>query len=143
LTAGVTYQFKIESRNSYGYSPYSNSITLLCAYVPDPPASVSTQNSADKVIITWSSPVTNGSPITAFKIFIRQTDQTTYIQELIECDVISSIVISSRTCSVSLTTLKAAPYSLVKGDSVYAKIISVNAYGDSATYSVAGFGAVI
>jgi len=52
-------------------------------------------------------------------------------------------VISSRTCSVSLTTLKAAPYSLVKGDSVYAKIISVNAYGDSATYSVAGFGAVI
>ena len=74
LTAGLTYGFKIESRNSYGYSPYSSSITLLCAYVPDPPTTVSTTNSADKVTISWSSPENNGSPITAFKIFIRQTD---------------------------------------------------------------------
>jgi hypothetical protein len=50
---------------------------------------------------------------------------------------------SSRTCSVSLTTLRASPYSLVKGDDVYVKIISVNLYGDSATYSDAGYGAVI
>jgi hypothetical protein len=52
-------------------------------------------------------------------------------------------VISSGSCSVSLSTLKAAPYYLVKGDSVYVKIISVNVYGDSATYSDAGYGAVI
>ncbi len=78
LTAGVTYEFKIESRNSYGYSTYSSSISLLCAYVPDPPATVSSSNLADKVIITWSSPITNGSPITAYKIYIRQTDQSTY-----------------------------------------------------------------
>jgi len=71
LTAGVTYSFKIESRNSYGYSTYSSSITLLCAYVPDPPITVSTANSADKITITWSSPTTNGSPITAYKIYIR------------------------------------------------------------------------
>ena len=44
LTAGVTYQFKIESRNSYGYSTYSGSISLLCAYIPDPPTTVSTSN---------------------------------------------------------------------------------------------------
>jgi hypothetical protein len=44
LTAGVTYQFKIESRNSYGYSTYSGSISLLCAFVPDPPTTVSTSN---------------------------------------------------------------------------------------------------
>jgi len=44
LTAEVTYQFKIESRNSYGYSTYSSSISLLCAYVPDPPTTVSTSN---------------------------------------------------------------------------------------------------
>jgi hypothetical protein len=78
LTAGVTYDFKIESRNSYGYSTYSSSISLLCAYVPDPPTTVATANSANQVTITWSSPVTNGSPITAFKIFIRQKDGTTY-----------------------------------------------------------------
>ena len=44
LYAGITYQFKIESRNSYGYSAYSESISLLCAYKPDPPTSVSTVN---------------------------------------------------------------------------------------------------
>jgi hypothetical protein len=44
LTAGVNYQFKIESRNSYGYSTFSSIISLLCAYVPDPPTTVSTLN---------------------------------------------------------------------------------------------------
>ncbi len=38
--------------------------------------------------------------------------------------------------------MKASPYSLVKGDSIYVKIVSVNAYGDS-VYSIAGNGAVI
>jgi hypothetical protein len=44
LTAGIIYQFKIESRNSYGYSAYSDSITLLCAFKPDAPATVTTVN---------------------------------------------------------------------------------------------------
>jgi len=47
LTSGITYQFKVESRNSYGYSAYSDSIALLCAYKPDAPTSVTTTNSAD------------------------------------------------------------------------------------------------
>ena len=51
LTAGITYQFKIESRNSYGYSAYSASITLLCAFKPDAPASVTTANFGDQVTI--------------------------------------------------------------------------------------------
>jgi hypothetical protein len=70
LTAGITYQFKIESRNSYGYSTFSESITLLCAFKPDAPVSVTTANSADQVTISWSTPVENGSPITAYKIYI-------------------------------------------------------------------------
>jgi len=72
LTSGITYQFKIESRNSYGYSDFSESITLLCAFKPDPPASVTTVNVADQVTIEWSAPVENGSPIIAYKIFIQQ-----------------------------------------------------------------------
>ncbi len=70
LTSGITYQFKVESRNSYGYSAYSDSITLLCAYKPDPPASVTTTNSDNQVTVQWSAPVVNGSPIIAYKIFI-------------------------------------------------------------------------
>jgi hypothetical protein len=65
----------------------------------------------------------------------------TYTQSS-ECDGTQLTVMSSRTCSVFLTTLRASPYSLVKDDGVYVKIISVNLYGDS-IYSDAGSGALI
>jgi hypothetical protein len=52
-------------------------------------------------------------------------------------------VIANRVCNISLNTLKSSPYSLVKGDSVFAKIISTNVYGDSDVYSDAGNGALI
>ena len=78
LTAGLTYQFKVQSRNSYGLSGYSEKIRLLCAYKPDAPVLVTSINSGDQVTISWSAPVENGSPITAYKIFIRQSDSLTY-----------------------------------------------------------------
>ena len=43
---------------------------------------------------------------------------------------------------MNLSTLKAVPFSLVKDDSVYVKVIAVNSYGDS-EFSSAGNGAVI
>jgi WD40 repeat protein len=85
LTAGVIYQFKVESRNSYGYSAHSSSISLLCAYKPDPPLTLMTANSDNQVSITWTTPVTNGSPITSFKIYIRNIDLS-FIQETSSCD---------------------------------------------------------
>jgi hypothetical protein len=71
LTAGVTYQFNVEARNSYGYSVISDNIKLLCAFIPEPPASVTTSNLNDQIVVAWVEPVTNGSPITAYKVFIQ------------------------------------------------------------------------
>jgi len=51
-------------------------------------------------------------------------------------------LIASRSCSIALSTLKAQPYLLVKGDSVFAQITSVNVYGDSVQV-VTGSGAII
>jgi len=34
LTAGKTYKYKVEARNSYGYSAYSSVIAILCAARP-------------------------------------------------------------------------------------------------------------
>jgi hypothetical protein len=79
LTSGVTYQFTIESKNSHGYSDQSSSITLLCAFKPEPPASVSTSISLSKTIISWSEPISNGSPITGYKIYIIQHGTGLYI----------------------------------------------------------------
>jgi hypothetical protein len=44
LTAGTIYEFKIEAKNSYGFSTYSSIITLLCAFIPEPPLTVTTIN---------------------------------------------------------------------------------------------------
>lgn len=45
-------------------------IQLLCAFIPDPPLTVTTENENDLVKISWAYPVANGSPITAYKIFL-------------------------------------------------------------------------
>jgi hypothetical protein len=66
LTFGTTYEFKVESRNSYGYSDFSDVLTLLCAFIPDPPTTVTSINANDLVTLSWNEPIANGSPITAY-----------------------------------------------------------------------------
>jgi len=82
LTAGKTYEFKVEARNSNGYSPSSGVLTLLCASAPDSPTTITTANVNDKVTVSWNQPETNGSPITAYKIFIRSKDLTFYQESI-------------------------------------------------------------
>ena len=60
LTAGVTYEFKVEARTSYGYSQFSETVSLLCAFKPDPPLTVTSENIDANVRLSWSEPVTNG-----------------------------------------------------------------------------------
>jgi len=47
LTSGITYQFKVEARNSYGFSVYSDILTLLCAFRPEAPEAPTTSVSGD------------------------------------------------------------------------------------------------
>jgi hypothetical protein len=70
LTPGTTYQFKVESRNEYGYSDFSETLTLLAAYIPRMPQDVESANSAEKIIIQWNLLSDYGSPITEYKIFV-------------------------------------------------------------------------
>jgi hypothetical protein len=142
LTAGTIYEFKIESRNSYGYSTYSDVIILLCAFIAEPPVTVTTANVNELVTISWSEPVSNGSPITSYRIYVQEHGSTTFTEETFECVGTDSTVITDRTCSITLVTLKASPYLLVKDDSVVATIVSVNVYGES-EQSSEGSGAVI
>ena len=54
----------------------------------------------------------------------------------------SSTIISSRTCTIPVSTLRAGPYNLIDSDSVYARVIAFNSLGDSVT-SAEGNGATI
>lgn len=71
LTTGVTYKFKVQARNSYGLSDYSNTASILCATVPSIPAGPTSTVVADKVVFHWSAPAANGTPIIAYRVYFR------------------------------------------------------------------------
>lgn len=54
-----------------GFSAISNIVTILCAFVPFTPPTPTTEVVADQVIIRWSKPNENGSPLLGYKIFFR------------------------------------------------------------------------
>lgn len=60
LTAGVTYDFAVQSRNNYDYSADSEILTLLCAWKPEAPNPPNTYNVNDFTYINWDEPITNG-----------------------------------------------------------------------------------
>ena len=139
LTQGQTYQFKVEARNIYGYSVYSDIVSIVTAQPPAQPTAPSTTWNPDDVVISWTSPDSGGSTITGYKVSIRQSDTTTYTVDATNCDMSSSVL---TTCTVPVATLRASPYSLEWGASIYANVIATNSYGDSSE-SDEGNGAII
>lgn len=86
LLQGNVYSFKVQVRNDYGYSDFSNIVSILAAQEPDIPDPPSTVFNFDHVTVSWFAPDNAGSPITAYSIFIRQNDMITYSLELSNCD---------------------------------------------------------
>ena len=70
LDAGTIYKFRVRARNAYGYGEYSDEFEVLCAYIPEPPFDANTLVELNQVKFEWSEGVTNGSPITGYRIFI-------------------------------------------------------------------------
>jgi hypothetical protein len=131
LTFGVVYEFKVRSRNSYGYSEFSVSLSLLCAFKPEPPLTITTTNANELVTVAWDEPVNNGYAVHAYKFFFLQKDGVTFTEESTDCDGTNPQTVASRQCQIALATLVTAPYSLVQGDSIWVKIVAINVYGES------------
>lgn len=66
----MTYTFRVEARNGEGYSPYSLSTSILAAQVPETPDMPHTEVVNENVIISWTAPPSNGSPINGYTITI-------------------------------------------------------------------------
>jgi len=103
---------------------------------------VSTLYLNETVTFTWTLPSDGGSPIAAYRIYIRESDEVTFTQDMADCNGVDSTIIAQRTCTVQTSTLLAEPYSLKWGDSVYAEVVAHNAYGISDTSEI-GNGALI
>ena len=71
LTFGLYYKFKIESRNAFGYSEYSDTVTILCAMEPEQVVVPTSTVFENEVIFDWSAPVANGKPITHYTVYFR------------------------------------------------------------------------
>jgi cellulose 1,4-beta-cellobiosidase len=116
LTQGTTYHFKIQSRNIFGYSLDSSSVSILAAQPPD---------------IDWTAPNDRGKAIDSYRISILQSDLVTYSLELNDCDGSKAEIVAATQCVIDVLVLRSAPFSLPWGSSVYAKVIAHNSYGDS------------
>ena len=141
LVSGNTYKFRVEARNRFGYSAYSQVISILCAAEPDKPAPPTTTVVSDQVVIKWTRPVENGTPIIKYNIKIRKADST-FTNELVGCDGSKQTIVSETQCTVPLATLTELPFNLVFGDAVAVKLTASNAYGESLESDV-GSGATI
>jgi len=57
---------------------------------------------------------------------------TTWVKELSHCDGENDLsVIQSTSCTIPISVLKAAPFSLTNGMTVFVKVIAFNSIGDS------------
>ena len=75
-------------------------------------------------------------------MLIRQGDDYTFAQELVDCDGSSQTVIDAETCTVQISNLIVTPFDLEWGQGVYASVTAHNAYGVSETSHI-GSGVII
>ena len=67
LSAGVLYQFSVQSCNSYGLSAQSTALAVVASSVPDTPlnfSNVAGVTNASQIGLSWIQGVSNGgSPV--------------------------------------------------------------------------------
>lgn len=117
---GTKYKFRVESRNVVGYSPYSGEIEILTAIVPASPNMPVTTNSANNVILTFTSPTSNsnmdyGSPISRYYIYFLDTLGSTWSEEPTDCSGDDATIMSTLSCTIPVSTFLAAPFNLNAG----------------------------
>jgi len=82
LIPGVTYLFKVISRNVVGYSDFSSSISVLAAQISDPPtslANVESITSASQIGLTWLAPAfQGGSLVIDYRLLSDNASGSTY-----------------------------------------------------------------
>ena len=117
LTFGTTYKLVVQSGNAFGLSAYSAQLDLLCATYPLAPISPTTVNLNSNVIVSWTAPSTKGIPITSYSVYFRKSDLTFGLLTS-SCDGSNSAIMTARSCTVPLSSLTAAPFNLVLGNSV-------------------------
>lgn len=131
VTQGTTYVFRLRAENAQGFSAYSSTLSVLAADIADQVTGVTVSEQTDTTTFTisWTAPDNNGASISAYNVYVRQSDGTTYSTETNECDGSDSSIVSATSCTIEMATLFASPFSLSVGDQIFAKVEAINSYG--------------
>jgi hypothetical protein len=82
LSAGTTYVFKVQVRNTVGYSSDSAELSVLAAKLPDSPVSVINvpgTTTAYQVGLSWSDGSYNGgSPVIDYQVSFTEVSSSSY-----------------------------------------------------------------
>jgi hypothetical protein len=77
---GVSYSYRIRSRNRMGLSDSDDSIEVVALGLPGSPVDVSFEHEDGKILISWKDPLSNGgSPIIGYRICRKKSDNTDLI----------------------------------------------------------------
>ena len=64
ITAGATYSVRVKAENELGFGPYSSTLDIIAAAVPDAPTALAREDDLTdktKVTFTWDAPAAQGS----------------------------------------------------------------------------------
>lgn len=129
LLPGQSYQFRVRARNSLGWGEYSSAATVKAATRPDQMAGLTTELDAATggVKVTLVAPSDNSETISAYKVEFAHG--ASWSEASTACDGSSATVLSNMYCIVPMSTLRAAPFSLVFDDAIQVRAQAYNAYG--------------
>ena len=133
ITTGSTYQFKIKAVNKWGTGSFSpTNLSVLAASVPLQMTSpvTSIQASDGGVKIDFIKPDERGSPITAYKIEVKDS-LGSFKQDLVNCDGSLSSIVTSLSCVIPMSSLRGLTFNLAFSALVEARVTAVNSIGES------------
>ena len=93
--------------------------------------------------IVWVAPSANGATIDAYKIEILNSADTTWTEDLTNCDGSGATIMTNLYCIVPMATLIAAPYSQALDELVEVRISAQNSEGWSTVSTTNTVGALI
>jgi titin len=137
LTPGIYYGFKVQARNSFGYSSASAEVIIYSGEIPATPEAPTTTFQRDTVLVSWTAPFNGGAPILGYRVYF-ETSAGSFYMELDDCDGNLQAIVDTQQCTVFVSTLKSEPFSLDWGAEIKVKLLAFNTYGDSAMSAVGG-----
>lgn len=141
VVGGESYRFRVRAYNVYGPGEYSDEVVIEASAAPDQVTGVATSVVDTDVLISWTAPSFNYKTISQYDILILDNDGT-WRNDMTYCNGSVSSVVSSASCRIPMSILRASPFSLPFRAAVTAKVRAMNedGYGE---YSSSGSGATI